>query len=906
VAAPDLLVTKFTIPPVRANQLPRAPLIERLNQSTALPLVLLSAGAGFGKTTLLAAWAEQCSRLVAWLALDPLDNDPLRFWGAVLSALRTRLPAIGEAVLTQMQAPQPPQMIPLVTTLINDLAAAGEEAVLILDDYHLIDEPGIHSSLQFLLEHAPSCLHLVLASRVDPPFALARLRARGQLAELRDMDLRANEQETASFLQRVMEIHLSAEDERRLAQRTDGWLVGLQLAALSLSRQADPSAWVAAFSGSQRLILDYLQEEVLARQKPAIRRFLLRVCILPRMNASLCQAVTGIESSQEMLETLERMNLFVVPLDEQRQWYRLHDLFREALLARLHIAQPDLMPSLYERAARWYEQHGLLPDAVEAALNAEDFVRGAALIERCIDPASLRNAYHTLCRWLERLPKDILQAQPALSFWYALATMFTSLRRAPASWARIELLLQWAEQGFESQGESERLGEALELHAELAFFQDDLSNMEALAQRATPLLPPQSLMYATNLLIRGLEHLLTGNVETAWQHFLDGRKHAERIGSLTGTVAAILLLAEASLVRGELHQAERYCRQALAQTEDDPERLQQQLMTGAGDRDPFFLTWATHILARLAYEWNDLETAQRLLLQGQALGGNPAIHMLTSGGVIQARLVHRSGKQEEAQHLLETWERHARFPWAMRALRAWQARLQLEQGNLPVVERWSRARQDPADIPERDQKSPFLYQEAEALLLARLSLAQGEPAAALQELGRWQAQAERQGRAYTLLEMLLLEAQAHQATRAVPQARAVLHQAVRLAYPERYQRVFLDEGQSLAAILKSSLKDMQESGLAAYVRGLLDAFEQEQAGVTTGSPQRPPAMLEPLTPQEQRILHLVAEGASNQQIANQLVISLVTVKKHVSNILSKLGVANRTQALVRAKEYDLL
>ncbi len=898
MAAPDLLVTKFTIPPVRTNQLPRTPLIEQLNQSAALSLVLLSAGAGFGKTTLLAAWAGQCSHLVAWLALDPLDNDPLRFWSAVLTALRTRLPAMGETALTQIQAPQPPQVIPLLTTLINDLAGAGEEIVLILDDYHVIDEPGIHASLQFLLEHAPSCLHLILSSRIDPPLALARLRARGQMAELRDRDLRINEHETASFLQRVMAIHLSAEDERRLARRTDGWLAGLQLAALSLSRQADPSAWVATFSGSQRLILDYLQEEVLARQKPAIRRFLLRVCILPRMNASLCQAVTGNESSQEMLETLERMNLFVAHLDEQRQWYRLHDLFREALLARLQSTQPALMPSLYERAARWYEQHGLLPDAVEAALDAGDFARGAALIERCIDPASLRNAYHTLCRWLERLPEDILRTLPALCFWYALATMFTSLRRAPASWARIEMLLQWAEQGFAAQGETEPLGEALELHAELAFFQDDLAKMLTLAQRATPLLSPQSLMYATNLLLRGWEHFLAGNLEAAWQHFLEGRKHAERLGSLTGTVAAILLLAEASLARGELHQAERYCRQALAHTEDDPERLQQQLMTGTGDRDPFFLTWATHILARLAYEWNDFIAAQEFW-KDHAEG----IHVLTSGEVLQGHLLHRRGSEGEARHLLETWERQARFPWALRALRACQARLQLAQGNLPAVERWSRIRQDP---PERDQEIPYVQQEAEALLLVRLFLAREQAASALQELSRWKAQAEGQGRANVLMEMLLLEALAYWRDRALPQAKTVLLQALRMAYPERYQRVFLDEGQPLAALLKRILKDIAEPDLALYVRDLLDAFAQEQENAPAGPPARSPALLEPLTPQEQRILHLVAEGASNQQIANQLVISLVTVKKHVSNILSKLGAANRTQALVRAKEYDLL
>lgn len=319
MSEPDVLVTKFTIPPVRARLLPREALIERLNQSCALPLVLLSAGAGFGKTTLLAAWASQHTHPVAWLTLDLLDNDPQRFWSAVVTALRTRFPTLGEAAFARLQEPQPTHLIPLLTSLVNDLVAWGQEVVLIVDDYHLIEEPSIHASLSFLSDHAPSCLHLLLSSRVDPPLALSRWRAGGQMAEIRDRDLRVSEQEGSLFLQQVMGVHLDAEDEYRLVQRTEGWLVGLQLAALSLARQDDPSAWVSAFRGTQRLIQDYLQDEILARQKPVIRRFLLRVCILPRMNAELCQAVTGKADSQQMLETLERHNLFLVALDEQRQ-----------------------------------------------------------------------------------------------------------------------------------------------------------------------------------------------------------------------------------------------------------------------------------------------------------------------------------------------------------------------------------------------------------------------------------------------------------------------------------------------------------------------------------------------------------------------------------------------------------
>ena len=922
MAEQDLLVTKFIIPPVRADVLPRSPLIERLNQWRALPLILLSAGAGFGKTTLLAAWASQLPHPVAWLSLDPLDNDPLRFWSVILAALRPLSPAVEAAALTQAHAQQPSQLTSFLTTLINDLTAAGEEITVVLDDYHVIDEPSIHTSLQFLIEHAPACLHVLLSSRVDPPLALSRLRARGQVVELRDSDLRVSEEEAATFLQQVMGAHLSGEDARRLAQRTEGWLAGLQLAALSLAKRDDAGSWVVAFSGGHRLILDYVQDEILARQSGAIRRFLLRVSILPRMNAALCQAVTGNTASQEMLEALERSNLFVVPLDEQRQWYRLHDLFREALLARAQATQPALIPTLYERAAEWYEHQGLLADAVEAALNARAFTRAAALIERTIDQHSFRNAYHTLCRWLGQAPEEVMRARPTLSFWYALSIMFTSLRRTPAAWAHIERSLLWAEQGFAAQEQRDRLGEAWELHAELAFFQDDLATMLALGQQATPLLSAQSLMYATNRLVRGWEYLLAGNLEAAGQNFLEGRRHAERLGSLTATAGALLLWAEANVARGELHEAERYCLQALAHADEDPQSLQQQLMTATGSRDPFFASWAFHTLARLSYEYNDLAAAQEMLARADALEedgqeGSGAAHLLTSGRLIRVRLLHRLGATAEAERVLDTWERHARFPWALRAVRASRARLQLDVGDLSAVERWSRMRADSfeplAGGPEWEL--PYVQQEEEALLAIRLTLAQGQAQAALQQLAPWKAQAEAQGRAHAMLEMLILEAVAHWADRALPQAQSALLHALRLAHPERYQRLFLDEGQPMAALLKSALSAIEEHDLAVYARGLLEACEQERLSAPAApaapamrvvSPPRPSPLIEPLTSQEQRVLQLVAEGLSNQQIATQLVISLATAKKHVSNLLSKLGAANRTQALVRAREYDLL
>lgn len=905
----QVVVTKFTIPPIRAHLLPRFPLIERLNQGSKLPFVLLSASAGSGKTTLLAAWASLYPHPVAWLSLDSLDNDPLRFWSVIMAALHTRFPSVGQEASTQLHSSESPNWIAFLTLLINDLSTLGEETTLIVDDYHVIEEPTIHSSLTFLLLHAPACLHLILASRIDPPLALSRQRARGQMVELRDVDLRLSEPEAANFLQQVMGVRLDTGDEQRLVQRTEGWLVGLQLAALSLARQENPSAWVQVFSGNQRLILDYLQEEILSHLEAPIQRFLLRVCILPRMNASLCQAVTGKAGSQHMLEALERSNLFVVPLDEQRQWYRFHDLFRDALLSRLQVSQPELMPTLYERAAHWYEHHGLLPEAIDASLKAGIFAHAGYVIERSIDPKSLRHPYHTLSRWLEQMPPEVMQSQPALSFWYALSIMYTSLRLDPASWKRIEQCLCWAEEGFEASFQHTRLGDALELHAELAFFQENIPAMFTLAQQASLLLSEESIMYSTNLLTRGYEHLLAGNVDGAWQNCLEGSRLCENRGNYTAMLAASNFLGEICVARGELSRAADYYQQTLARASEEAEVFQHQFVTGTGKREPFFVLWAYHNLAQLSYERNELDTAQQYLFQAQAYGEDPAsgVHVLTSGSLIQVRLLLRRGEQAQAQLLLETWERLASFSWTQRAIRMAQARLQLDLGNLRAVEHWARTKDQVfgSTTHERERELPYMSQEAEALLLVRLHLAQERAEKALQILIPCNEVAQAQGRQRAILEILMLESRAFSMTHQMSQARAVLIDALRLAQAENYQRVFLDEGQTLATILRSTLAEIQEPDLNAYAHRLLKAFEREQASSPIASSTQA-QLLEPLTPQEQRVLHLLAQGATNRQIADHLVISLATARKHVSNILGKLRAANRTQAIAYARENALL
>ena len=421
---PHLLVTKFTVPPVRSIRLAREQLIAVLDQSRSFPLILLSASAGFGKTTLLSAWASHSASQVAWLSLDEQDNDPARFWAYIIAALRhsgSRLPAGGEAALAMLQSPQPSLLTGVLTSLINELAALRQEIALILDDYHLISEQTIHESLQFLLDHLPPCLRLLLASRGDPPLALSRLRARGQVVEIRDTDLRLSGEEAASFLTQVMGLALSEEDMRRLETRTEGWIAGLQLAALSMRRHTDVSAFIQAFTGSHRLILDYVQEEILEPLPQAQQRFLLHTSVLDRMNADVCRALTGEQASQQMLESLERANLFLIPLDEERRWYRLHTLFREVLLARLQATQPEQLSRLHREAALWFQHQEWPHEAIPHALATRDFLFVAELLEGYVERLYLQGELQTLLAWIKRLPEEVLRAHPRLATSYILA-----------------------------------------------------------------------------------------------------------------------------------------------------------------------------------------------------------------------------------------------------------------------------------------------------------------------------------------------------------------------------------------------------------------------------------------------------------------------------------------------------
>lgn len=901
MSEPDLLLTKFTVPFVRAQHLPRAHLIEQLNQRCSLPLVLLSASAGFGKTTLLSTWANQSMQPISWLSLDEQENDPARFWASVITALCAGSPSLGAVVKAELH--MQPQFPSVLISLINDLAASAAETLLILDDYHVIEEPVIHSSLVFLLDHAPSCLHVVLSSRVDPPLPLARWRARGQMAEIRNADLRLSEAEASSFLSQVMALHLREEEVQRLVQRTEGWIAGVQLAALALRRNPDPSAWVRAFSGTHRFILDYVQEEILQPQPAPIRHFLLQTAVLPEMNAALCQALTaeagGEQASQELLESLERANLFVVPLDEERRWYRWHTLFREVLLARLQAREPEQVSRLHREAATWYAAHGLLHEAIPHALEAGDFASAADLMERWILPQHWRNEFHLLRRWAVQLPQAVLHVRPALSFTYACAVRITA-PRGPSALERVAVLLHQAEAGFRASGDRVGLGAALVARAVLTAQQGAFAQAFALGRQGLDVLPEDEVHWRGHALcLVGWEAALAGELTRAQALLRQGLALYERAETLPGTQFALAELGDVCLEQGELHLAARYLRQALASSEVQRELAHLQLTLQTGERETYYERMARYGMAQLAYEWDDLEAAEREL--GEALAG-PAEwrHALSGGVLLQVRLLLARGAPEQAREVLADLVVQASRPEVLREIQLCQASLALAVGDLVSAQRWAAsAAPEPAPLS-------LTRREEEALLRARVRLAEGQPQATLDLLEQWKQEAGAQARWSSALQILLLEALAHERAGARAQARATLLEAVTRARPEGYQRLFLDEGQTMETLLKSLLPDLRDKALASYVRALLRAFAKAETSHDAHPLDAASWLLDPLTPQEQRVLQQLAQGASNQDIANALVIQLSTVRKHISNILSKLGAANRTEAIVRAREYGLL
>jgi LuxR family maltose regulon positive regulatory protein len=944
-----LLVAKLSPPWLSHTLVPRRSLLERLNGALGRGLILVTAPPGFGKTTLLAEWLSQALEpsgleafeqsgtperqatvptlqgskaptfKAAWLALDEADNDLARFFSYLVAALRRVLPELGHATLAQLRAPQPASVEALLVPLLNELSAVSPSLVLCLDDYHVIEAEPVHQALALLLERRPLALTLVLTSRAAPPLPLARLRARGALLELGPADLRFSRDESADFLRTVMGLDLSPADVEALEARTEGWIAGLQLAALSMRDRDDARSFLDSFTGSHRFVFEYLSDEVVRRQPPKVQAFLLRTSILERLNGSLCDALLSDlprpQPAQALLEDLWRRNLFLTPLDDDGRWFRYHQLFADTLRQRLRQADAALEPQLHQRASAWFAAQGLVAEAIAHALAADDWEAAATLIEQAGRPLLVRSEVATVLRWARALPSALLSARPELGLLYAWALV------AAGHFELAEPQLDRLEAALPDAADDDLRGELLAVRATVAGLRRDRpdATIELATQALARLSDARLYVRGVVALILGAAYYQRDEMDLAGAAFAQAHEVSAAAGNMLSALFALRQLAEVEMLRGRLHRASDLLRQAvrLAEQEAGPGRKPDALPPAAG---------AAYIgLGDLLAEWNDLPAAAEALRTGIQLGEQSGTFEITLRGYAGlVRVLVAQGDIAAAHTLVEraiNVARDTKIPQLVNWMQQLRARLQLAQSDVAAALRWAQ-QSGLASAAE-----PHLLEESAYTTLIRTLLAQArleqrgvllEQAARLAE--RLLRAAEQAGRSGSAIEILALQALLLDAQGLRNRALAALERALQLAQPEGYLRVFADEGAPMAALLRQL---PARGPLAAYVQQILAAFQ-------SGSPARLPgtasttapaiatpmpaslpatastALPEPLSEREREVLALIAAGLTNQEIADQLVVALSTVKKHINSIYGKLDVRTRTQSLLRARELGLL
>ncbi|MCI0551721.1 MAG: LuxR C-terminal-related transcriptional regulator [Anaerolineae bacterium] len=911
MAAP-ILATKLYIPSPRPKVVLRPRLIERLNEALhrTSGVTLISAPAGFGKTTLVSNWiydlgltiddlqAETASQekivnprpsdgqstivnRVAWLSLDEGDNDPARFLAYLIAALQSIAPNIGEGVLGILQLPQPPPIESILTALLNEITTIPEDFALVLDDYHLIDAKPVENALTFLIEHQPPQMHMVIATREDPNLPLARLRASGQLTELRAADLRFTLSEAADFLNQVMGLNLSTEDIAALETRTEGWIAGLQLAALSMQGHQDAATFIQSFTGSHYFVMDYLVEEVLQQQSESVQSFLLRTSILDRMCGPLCDAVLldSSTSGQETLEHLEHANLFIVPLDNERHWYRYHHLFADLLRQRLHQSVSDTgnegrsVNELHIRASQWYEDNDLDIEAFHHAVDANDVARATRLVEGAGMPLHFRGAAVPVLNWLESLPPAVLDTRPSLWVIYASALLFVSQING------VEQKLQAAEaalQGVElDETTRDLVGHIASVRATLAAIHHDIESIIAQSRRALEYLHPNNLPVRTaTTWTLGYAYHLQGDRTAASRAYTEAISISQAIGHFIINLLATIGLGNIQESENQLYLAVETYQRVLQLAGDPPLPVSCEARLG---------------LARIFYEWNDLEAAEHHGQRSVELVRQiENVDNLIACEVFLARLKLAQGDVSGAASILgkaEQFVHQHNFVFRISEVAAAQVLMLLRQGNLSAAAHLAQTHELP-------------------ISQARVHLAQGDTSAALAVLEPWRQQVEAKGWADEKLKVMVLQAVALKEHGEKERAVQLLVDALALAEPSGFIRLFVDEGPVMAQLLSGAAARRM---MRDYIGKLLAAFKAEEQKREDKSylPAAKP-LIDPLSQRELEVLRLIAQGLSNDEISKQLFLALDTVKGHNRRIYDKLQVQRRTEAVARARELGLL
>lgn len=870
-----LLSTKVNIPPVRSNLVSRGRLMDRLNEAVSSKLTLISAPAGFGKTTLISAWVQESRVPCAWLSLDADDNNLERFLSYAITALKAVSPKVGGTTLALLHSTQTSPVESVLTVLINELSSLSHDFCLVFDDYHLIDSQAVDAALAYLIEYVPQRMHLVLTSRSDPALPLSRLRARGQLLELRQADLRFTPEEAASFLNQNLGIRLTSQQIAALETRTEGWIAGLQLAALSMRGRENVEAFIGAFSGSHRFVIDYLADEVFSQQPEDLRQFLCETSILERFTASLCYTITGRDDSAVLLRMLEDTNLFLLALDDQREWYRYHHLFQDFLQTRL---PEQKKADLNKKACQWFMSHGLATEAVKHAVVSGDLELTELVITRSAAKALKRGDFQTLLGWLDELPDPNVRANAVLSICKSYALLITRSYEDALPYA------QAAEGSLTTEASSSVRGQFMSLKAQLALFENRLDDGIQYARDALEYLDDEDQFFR-NLTLNGLGQIMEmkGDVASAAdlyrQAFEEGWQAGDRLGALVVFMNLILSLNELGRRRDAVVWCERVVADIKSQVSDDVFFL-----------DAVYLPWSL-----LEFEANELDRSREY--------SNRALEILRtanfSSGIIWAQYllarIHLANHEYKSmveltqaggQLASQTGRENMQGAW----FTALDAQASLDRGELTTALHWA---ENTGFTP---QDSPHHWNEHPYFTYIRILLAQGQFNEARTLLDTMEKNIIQTGRWRKLITIHLLHAQALLDQDETPKAVDRVKRALELAAPQDYIRLFLDEGQKIAQLLPKA-----RSAAPTFVNELMHAFQ---------TPPVPPSsmdkLLEPLTEREQEVLELVAKGLSNRQIAEVMFVTSGTVKKHLNNIFSKLQVESRTQAIARGRELGVL